>query len=189
MFDLNQLLLQALKAQQPQQDQTQLAAQPPFNFMSDADPDQVRSGAQYAMNVRNDPFGGKPDVGGAAGPMTRPMAQITKPIDKFKSPAAPPMAPSVPKSVFPEGYYDKVPQEQRLSGTGISHPGFRWQIYDKGGAPVGEPYANSRRATNRLDKLDNAYGGYRYSKKAIPASSMTEDEQKMLQKYGIDLGK
>lgn len=35
------------------------------------------------------------------------------------------------------------------------------------GAQVGKPYINKHRARARVDQLDNAYGGYRYTVKAI----------------------
>jgi hypothetical protein len=126
---------------------------------------------QFAMNAK-DPLGGpmdKPmlDAGGAGGPM-----------------------PATPSGQFPQGYYEKIPQEMRLQRTGVSHPGFRWQVYDKQtGKAVGDPYSNASRARGRVDKLDNNYGAYRYGHKAVPASDMTEEEQNLLQKYGIDLGK
>lgn len=33
--------------------------------------------------------------------------------------------------------------------------------------PVGKPYSNVRRARARVDTLDNQYGAYRYSVKAL----------------------
>jgi hypothetical protein len=38
----------------------------------------------------------------------------------------------------------------------------------KTGCQVGGPYKSRSRASNRVDKLDNAYGGYRYTIKLIP---------------------
>jgi len=43
-------------------------------IMSDEGPDTIQPGARYAAMLKNEPFGGKPDAGGAAGPMTRPPA-------------------------------------------------------------------------------------------------------------------
>jgi hypothetical protein len=39
------------------------------------------------------------------------------------------------------------------------------------GKQVGKPYASRSRAANRVDKLDNAYGAYRYSVKLLSAQA------------------
>jgi len=44
----------------------------------------------------------------------------------------------------------------------------KYKIIDKQtGQQVGKDYTSRRRASNRVDKLDNAYGAYRYSVRAI----------------------
>lgn len=35
------------------------------------------------------------------------------------------------------------------------------------GETVGKPYTSKNRARGRVDKLDNEYGGYRYSVRAV----------------------
>lgn len=57
-----------------------------------------------------------------------------------------------------------APLEHRLKGTGVSHPGYVWDVVDKQTGKVVGTYNNSRRATTRVDKLDNEYGAYRYRK-------------------------
>lgn len=41
----------------------------------------------------------------------------------------------------------------------------------KTGEQVGKPYASKSRARTRVDKLDNEYGGYRYSVKEIEVTA------------------
>lgn len=44
----------------------------------------------------------------------------------------------------------------------------KYAIVDrKTGEQVGNPYTSKSRARTRVDKLDNEYGGYRYSVKEI----------------------
>lgn len=43
-------------------------------------------------------------------------------------------------------------------------PAVRWVIIDRHTRKqIGEPYASKARARTRADKLDNEYGGYRYT--------------------------
>lgn len=82
-------------------------------------------------------------------------------------------------------YYDKVPSDVRMKGNGISHPGFRFQVQDKEGNPVGKAYTNSRRAAGQVDKLDNDYGGYKYRKVMVPATDITDKEFEQMKKLGL----
>lgn len=89
---------------------------------------------------------------------------------------------------FPEGYLDKVPMEQKLSRTGISHPGFRWEVYDRQtGKVVRKDLGTSVGASRAVDRLDNQYGGYRYSKRPVRTNKITEEETKLLKELGLDL--
>lgn len=57
------------------------------------------------------------------------------------------------------------------SSGNITHPGQRHVIVDKQtGKQVGEAYSNKIRARRRQDRLDNAYGGYRYRVDSRPAT-------------------
>jgi hypothetical protein len=68
-----------------------------------------------------------------------------------------------------------------LSFNGITHPGYRWQVFDrKTGEAMGPPSTNSVRANRRVDQLDNKYGGYRYEKRQIKAEDITEKEIQQL---------
>lgn len=40
------------------------------------------------------------------------------------------------------------------------------------GEQVGKPYTSKNRARSRMDKLDNEYGGYRYSVKQIEVKGL-----------------
>jgi len=93
--------------------------------------------------------------------------------------------------IFPEDYYDKMPQTRRLSGAGISHPGARWEIVDKQTNTTVATYMNRIKASRRQDKLDNTYGGYRYRVDAVraPEDQLTEGERAFMQKHGIDFNK
>lgn len=42
-------------------------------------------------------------------------------------------------------------------------------VNNQTGAIVGKPYKNKNRARTQRDKLDNEYGGYRYSVKEVTA--------------------
>lgn len=89
-------------------------------------------------------------------------------------------------ATFPKGYHEAVPMEQRLSGKGISHPGYRWEIVDRqSGKTVGEPYTNKIRARGRMDKLDNDYGAYRYNHQAVQAQTLTKEEEAFLKEKGL----
>jgi hypothetical protein len=47
----------------------------------------------------------------------------------------------------------------------------QYQVIDgRTGLPVGKPYTSYSKALARVDKLDNAYGAYRYSVRAIKVS-------------------
>lgn len=87
---------------------------------------------------------------------------------------------------FPQGYFEKVPLETRLSRQGISHPGYRWEVYDKQtGAVLRKDIQTSSGANLARDRLDNKYGGYRYQTRAVPASQLTEDETKFLAQHNF----
>lgn len=91
-------------------------------------------------------------------------------------------------SRFPKGYYEKVSSERRLSRTGISHPGFRWEVYDRQtGKVVRKDLETGVGANRSVDRLDNQYGGYRYAKRAVRAKELTEEESKFLEDNQIDL--
>lgn len=48
----------------------------------------------------------------------------------------------------------------------------KYAIIDrKTGEQVGKPYTSKSRARGRVDKLDNEYGGYRYSVKEIEVNA------------------
>jgi hypothetical protein len=94
-----------------------------------------------------------------------------------------PMRASIPAEIF-----ERVPVEQRLSHTGVTHPGFRWAVTDKkSGQQIGDPYMSAVRASRTIDRLDNKYGGYRYQKVPIRAESPTEAELNQLNQLGIQL--
>ena len=86
-------------------------------------------------------------------------------------------------SKTPPGYYDKVPQEMRLSrsSTEPSHPGFRWEVFDRQtGKVMRKDVMTSVGANRTVDSLDNKYGGYRYSKRMIKTDEHTEKEAQFL---------
>lgn len=89
---------------------------------------------------------------------------------------------------IPEGYYSKIPQEMRLSRQGISHPGYRWEVYDpQTGNVMRKDLATKSGANMSKDRLDNSYGGYRYRVRPVRAQKLTEAEEKILKDKGIDL--
>jgi hypothetical protein len=45
------------------------------------------------------------------------------------------------------------------------------------GLQVGKPYTSLSRARARVDKLDNAYGAYRYSVKMLPINNTNEESK------------
>jgi hypothetical protein len=91
---------------------------------------------------------------------------------------------------LPQGYYDKIPLDMRLSrsGTEPSHPGFRFEVYDPTtGKTMRKDIMTSSGATKTLDNLDNKYGGYKYRKRMIKASNLTDNESKFLKDNNINL--
>lgn len=136
--------------------------------MTDENPDPIASWGQYAMMKMKD-IPSNPGVeaekiaGGTAWARGQPRLEV--------------------KSM--SEYYDKVPSDVRMKGNGISHPGFRFQVQDKEGNPVGKAYTNSRRAAGQVDKLDNEYGGYRYRKVMVPATDITDKEFEQMKKLGL----
>lgn len=101
---------------------------------------------------------------------------------RFAAMAGPARAP------FPEGYLDKVPSEQRRSLKGISHPGYRWEVYDKQTGKIVRKGLETRGgATRSADRLDNQYGSYRYGVRNVVAKDLTEAEKKFLDDNGIKL--
>lgn len=89
---------------------------------------------------------------------------------------------------WPTGYLDKVPQEQRLSNKGISHPGYRWEVYDKQTGNVVRKDLTTRTGASRAqDRLDNQYGGYRYGVRSVYAKELTEAEKTFLKDNDITI--
>ncbi len=91
---------------------------------------------------------------------------------------------------LPEGYYDKVPQEMRLSrsGTEPSHPGYRWEVYDPGTNKTMRKDIMTRVGASRTqDNLDNKYGGYKYRVRMVKASNLTDNEAKFLKENNINI--
>lgn len=86
---------------------------------------------------------------------------------------------------IPNDYYEQVPLEQRMRGTGESHPGYRWQVIDRQTGKVMGEYANRRRASTRQDRLDNDYGGYRYRVEPVK----TEPSQEMVRRDVTERGR
>jgi len=94
-------------------------------------------------------------------------------------------------SIFPNGYLEKVPMDQRMSLRGVSHPGFRWQVIDKNTGKIERKDIASRgQASRSADRLDNKYGGYRYRTEPVraPEEQLTEDELKFLGEHGFNRG-
>lgn len=88
---------------------------------------------------------------------------------------------------FPKGYHDKVPIDRRLDYNGVSHPGYRWEVFDKKTGEVqSTDLLNSSRATRSVDRLDNKYGGYRYGKRPVKAKELTEEETKFIKDNDIN---
>ena len=141
-------------------------------IMSDASPDSVEAGQQYAMMKTKD-VSSHPGVEGEklAGATAWARGQPRLDVKNMQE------------------YLDKVPMDQRISGKAgnITHPGFRWQVTDKEGNPVGNSYANRVRARGRMDKLDNEYGSYHYRLQQVPAkeSQITDKEFKMMKDLGL----
>lgn len=53
----------------------------------------------------------------------------------------------------------------------------KYQVVDlHTGLNVGKPHATRNSASNKVDRLDNAYGGYRYTVKAVEVQTTTEGE-------------
>lgn len=106
-----------------------------------------------------------------------------------ENPSQQPQAQHIPEvSIFPKGYHEKIPLEQRISFNGITHPGYRWEVVDRQtGEVVAGPSTNAVRANRTVDKFDNKYGGYRYMKRAVRATDMTDAETQQLQDLGIEL--
>lgn len=87
---------------------------------------------------------------------------------------------------MPQKYYESIPQDVRLAGSGISHPGYRWEIYDKrNGKVVGDQYTNGHRANGRIDKLNNQYGSYNYVRRMVKADELLPSEKKILKDAGV----
>ena len=110
--------------------------------------------------------------------------QILKWDSGAESMAGPARAP------WPEGYLEKVPAEQRMSLKGVSHPGFRWEVFDRQTGEVVRKGLETRGgATRSADRLDNQYGGYRYSVRnvAAKAEQLTEAEKKFLEEHKIKI--
>lgn len=100
-----------------------------------------------------------------------------------------PVTESAAKFDFPKGYHEKVPGEQRMAATGISHPGARWEVYDPQTGAVQSTQLTTRRGASRSqDRLDNKYGGYRYQVRPVAPKQLTEEEAKFLKENGIDFG-
>ena len=144
---------------------------------------------RFAMEVPRDPTMPNPfrprgeSAGGSMG-----AAGTLQDVKGALEGAATASRPSKGLGAFPSDYYDKIPSEMRMSGSGISHPGFRWNIIDKQtGKQVGQQYNNRRRANTQLDKLDNAYGGYRHRLEPVRATDMSDSEKATLDKYGVNL--
>lgn len=85
-------------------------------------------------------------------------------------------------------YYDKIPQDRRLSNKGISHPGIRWEIYDPSTGKVMATDLQTKSGANRSkDRLDNKYGSYKYRIRPVKAKELTEEEIKFLKDNDITL--
>jgi hypothetical protein len=92
---------------------------------------------------------------------------------------------------LPEGYFDKVPIDRRLSrsGTEPSHPGFRWEVYDPKTNKVMRKDIMTRSGASRTqDNLDNKYGAYRYRVRMVKAKELTENERQFLTDNNINIG-
>ncbi|HET9285710.1 MAG TPA: hypothetical protein VFR24_27475 [Candidatus Angelobacter sp.] len=89
-------------------------------------------------------------------------------------------------SEFRKQYLDTIPIEDRLKRTGISHPGYRFEVYDpKTNQVMGKPYINAPMARSRVDKLDNQYGAYRYRTRQIKAPQLLPEEEQRLKDLGL----
>jgi len=103
--------------------------------------------------------------------------------EMLKKPKAEAPAPEVKPGDLPEGYYDKVPMETRMSrsGTEPSHPGFRWEVIDPiTGKVMRKDIMTRSGASKTQDNLDNKYGGYKYRVRMVKATELTEKEQQFL---------
>lgn len=97
---------------------------------------------------------------------------------------------SIKDHPFPEGYYDKVPQEMRLSrsGTEPSHPGYRYEVYDPtSGKTMRKDIFTASGARKTQDNLDNRYGGYKYRVRRIKADELTVNESKFLKDNELEI--
>ena len=154
-----------------------------MQVLSDADPDPINFWQQFAASK------------GPYNPMQGFNPLIPDPNALVGSVAGPVVAGKWGASGsqqapggYPKGYLDKVPVERRIARTGVSHPGYRFEVYDKRtGQAVGQPYSNSGRARGRVDKLDNQYGGYKYGTRPVQTSveNLTETEVKWLKDAGF----
>lgn len=91
---------------------------------------------------------------------------------------------------LPDGYYDKIPQERRLSrsSTEPSHPGYRWEVFDpQTGKVMRKDIMTRVGASTTMHNLDNKYGGYRYRVRMVKANKRTENEEKFLLDNGIEI--
>ena len=82
------------------------------------------------------------------------------------------------KSVSPpEGYYDKI-EATRFGGTGISHPGYRHEVYDRETGDKIGTFSSSFRAARKI--ADTEEGSSRYQQIMVKANRLTPKETKFL---------
>lgn len=100
----------------------------------------------------------------------------------------PPRASITQTGDYPQGYHEAVPIEQRTATKGVSHPGYRWEVYDPiNPSKVLSVHESAPQVRRAIDRRDNKYGAYKYKTRRRTATTgeLTELESKFLHNSGF----